>query len=160
PLGVGSFLRGEMPLHRWNGNAADREAHKVVAVGETAARHARDARLAEEGENVLARLELAPVVDGAAIVGVHLEEEAVSLVHVLKLAAEACGGVGVEGANALADLWALSEELDIGHVAELPVAGQRGGAVGPARADSRRQLWIAEAHPTTAIAGDRMRFGE
>src|SRR5262249_35586949 len=69
------------PLCGGDGNAADRKAHKVVAVGKATAWHTRDASLAEEGEDVLTWLELAPVVHRAAIVSVYLEEEAVLLVH-------------------------------------------------------------------------------
>src|SRR5262249_54143852 len=130
------------------------------AVGETAARHACDARLAKKREDVLARFELAPVIDSTAIVGVHLEEEAVLLVHALELVDEACAAVSVERTDALAKVRALGEELDIGHIAQLPVAGQRCGTVGPARADSRSQLRIAKADPAAAVARDRMRLGE
>src|SRR5262249_42935227 len=62
--------------------------------------------------------------------------------------------------EALADLWALGEEWNVGHVAELPVARQRGGAVGPAGTGGHRQLWIAEADPATAVARNRVRLGE
>src|SRR5262249_22045785 len=145
------------PLHRWDGNTADREAHKVVAVGETAARHACDARLAKKREDVLARFELAPVIDSTAIVGVHLEAEAVLLVHAQKRVEEAGAEGRVECTNAVTKVRALGEELDLGHIAQLPGAVERGGTVGPARADSRSQLRIAKADPAAAVARDRMR---
>ena len=53
-----------------HGNAADREAHEVVTIAEGAARHPSDARLAEEREDIFAGLELAPVIDCAAVVQV------------------------------------------------------------------------------------------
>src|SRR5512146_2224904 len=66
-------------LDRWHGNAANREADEVVAIAEGAPRHARDARLAEQREDILARLELAPVIDGAAIIQIDLREEVIPL---------------------------------------------------------------------------------
>src|SRR5690348_18467295 len=94
-------------LDRWHGNTADGEAHEVVAIAEGAPRHARDARLAEEREDILSRPELAPIIDGAAIVEVNAREEMILLVEMPQLAREPPATEAIERANPLLDLGML-----------------------------------------------------
>src|SRR5262245_17318500 len=146
--------------YRRDGDAADGEAHIVVAVAEGTPRDARDASLAEEREDILARRELAPVVDRPAVVQVDLLKDMALLVERLELASQALAAELIERANPVLDLGMLLVQLDDGHVAQLPVGGQRRHAVRPGRSDTRRQLRIAERHPAKAVAGQRVRLGK
>src|SRR5690242_16094195 len=127
---------------RGDGDAADGEADEVVAVAEGAAGDAGDAGLAEEREDILTGAQLAPVVDGAAVVQIDLGEDMVMLVQPAQLRDQARATVAIEGADAFLQLGMLGEELEVGHVAQLPLGGQAGGAVGPGGGGGRRERRI------------------
>src|SRR3954466_13306126 len=90
--------------YRRDGNAADGEAYKVVAVAEGATGDARDAGLVEKREDVFARRKLAPVVDRAAVVEVDGGEEVMFLVERVELASEPLAPQPVQRANLVFDL--------------------------------------------------------
>src|SRR5450755_528274 len=134
----------------------NREADELIGVAEARTRDAGDTGLLEEREGILLWAQAAPVVDGGIVVYVDLGEEVLLLVDAAQLRYQARAPETIEGAHLLYNPGSRADQLQVGHKAQLPFAGQRCHRIAPARRDGLGYGWVAACNPAEALARQAM----